>query len=229
MSSNSTVGSPPSSDNVTINHNLGSKPVIQADPFGNISFANSTSLSTLPTEGSSLSALHYNLNERFQWPKILSSTGVPTYEDIYLYSDLAFNSGGNFYYDFKADPSTALFHPNDTSYPNQTLMKTVTACMTYGDWVIQVNTYSPEEYSTKFASSDGLLGMSWLPWNVTGLPDKNGNYCVKCYYSAPDVAVKCNPMRREVLYIKMFTILKIFGIGIGSYALIKLIYHLSKK
>ena len=194
-----------------------------------ITFFNTTSINTLPTEGSSFAALHYNLNERFQWPSLLSATGHPSAEDIFLYSDLAFNSAGNYYYDFKADPSTALFTANDTSYANQKLVEYASLYMTYGDWVIQVNTYSPEDYSTKFSSSDGLMGMSWLPWNVTGLTDSNGNYCVKYYYNNPDIAVKCNPMRKEVLYIKMFTVLKIFGISIGIFALIKLIYHLSKK
>lgn len=193
------------------------------------SFASTVSVSTLPTEGSSFSALRYNLNERFQWPSLLSSLGHPSEEDIYLYSDLAFNSGGNYYYDFKADPSTALFKQYDNNYANQKLVNFTSLYMTYGDWVIQVNNYSPEDYSKKFSSSDGLFGMSWLPWNVTGLPNSDGNYCVKYYYTNPNIAIKCNPMRREVLYIKMFTVLKLFGIGIGFFALIKLIYHFSKK
>ena len=62
--------------------------------------------------------------------------------------------------------------------------------------------------------------MSWLPWNVMAILDKtSGNYNIKTYYDGGVIYV--NPLRSEVLWIKLFTFLKLNGISLGSYALIK--------
>jgi hypothetical protein len=185
-------------------------------------FFNTANVSTLPTSGSVFGALKYNINEKLGW-----MLGSPSATDIYLYSDLVFDNQ-NGYYDLASDSSNILFTHLDTTYPDQTLVKAVSTFMTFGDDVIQIDTYDPKDYVTNFASKDGLMGMTWLPWDVYGIKNKDGNYNVKHYYGNT-VHVTCNPLRREVLSIKMFTLLKIFGISLGVYALIKLIIHEVKK
>jgi hypothetical protein len=184
-------------------------------------FFNTVSTNTLPTGGSTFGALKYNLNEKLGW-----MLGAPSASDVYLYSDLAFDNLGG-YYDFCTPSNKTLFKVNDATYPDQTLVKVVSTFMYFGADVIQVSTFDPKDYATQFGKQDGLLGMAWLPWNVYGLKDANGNYCVKHYYGT-SIYVTCNPMRKEVVYIKMFTILKLIGITFGTYALFKLTYKLIK-
>lgn len=183
-------------------------------------FAGSVSASTLPTSGSSFGALKYNINEKLGW-----MLGSPSATDIYLYSDLIFDNN-NGYYDLIGNPSQPLFNFMDTTYSDQTLVKAVSTFMTYGDYTVELSTYDPTDYATLFGKSDGIMGISWLPWNVYGLKNSDGNYCVKHYYA--NQHFKCNPMRKEVLMIKLFSLLKILGITFGTYALFKLTYKLIK-
>jgi hypothetical protein len=185
-------------------------------------FFNTVATSTLPTSGSVFGALKYNTNEKLGW-----LLGGPSASDVYLYSDLAFDNQ-NGYYDFVADPTKPLFTYQDTTFADQTLVQVVSQFMTFGDDVIQVSTFEPKEYATQFASQDGMFGLTWLPWNVYGLKNENGIYCVKHYYGNP-IYVKCNPLRREVLMIKLYTILKLLGISFGIFAFIKLTIHLIEK
>lgn len=187
-------------------------------------FFNTVSKSTLPTGGSTFGALKYNLNEKLGW-----MLGEPSADDVYLYSDLAFDNNSG-YYDFKnalTNPAP-IFKVNDTTYPDQVLVKVVSTFMYFGSDVIQVSTFSKDEYNTQFAKLDGLFNMSFLPWNVYGLPDENGVYCVKHYYGT-SIYVTCNPMRREVLKTKFFTVLKLAGVTIGVFALGKLIIRKIEK
>jgi len=186
-------------------------------------FVNTASVSSLPTSGSTFGALKYNINEKLGW--IL---GAPTPTDIYLYSDLYFNGAGG-YYDILSQSGAPLFTTFDTSYPDQTLVKAVSTFMTYGDWTIATIMYDPKDYVTAFASKDGLMGMSWLPWDVYGLKGTDGNYYVKHYYNNSQISITCNPMRKEVLFTKLLTLLKIFGIGFGLFALLKISYKLIEK
>ena len=194
------------------------EPIITSSSF----LGSSNDVNTLPTSGSTFGAMSYNINSMLGW-----SLGAPTTADVYLYSDLV-NSGVN-YYDV-ADASTVVFTANDANYADQTLVKIVSTFMTYGDETLFVTSFTPTDYSTQFSSSDGLIGMSWLPWNVHGVlsADGSGNYCVKTYYGTLDY-VTCNPLRKSALYIKLFTTLKLLGISIGIFALGKLIYHFASK
>ena len=145
-----------------------------------------------------------------------------------LYSDLVFNVSAGFYYDLIADYSVPLFKINDTLYVDQTLVSIVSTVMNYGENTLEANTMDVADYKKQYGSSDGLFGMAWFPWNVMGLLDANGNYRVKHYYNS-DAIVHCNPMRKEVLYIKIITMLKLIGITFGTYALIKLMIDLSRR
>ena len=191
-------------------------------PIADIALA-TAAISTLPTQGSSMGALKYNINSMLGW-----RLGDPTASDIYLYSDLVFSIHGGFYYDLVADSSVPLFKINDTLYVDQTLVSIVSTVMNYGENTLEATTMDVADYKKQYGSSDGLFGMAWFPWNVMGLLDANGNYRVKHYYNS-DAIVHCNPMRKEVLYIKIITMLKLIGITFGTYALIKLMIDLSRR
>jgi hypothetical protein len=172
--------------------------------------------------GNSFGALRYNLNSMLGW-----IFGAPSNVNVYTYSDLFYGDptntdSGMIYYDI-ANPSTVVFTAYDTTYSDQTLVKIISAIMSGGDDVLSAASLTPIAYSAKYGASDGLFNMSWLPWNVMGLSDGT-NYNVKTYYDGGVLNV--NPLRREVLWIKLFTFLKISGLTLGSYALVK--YGLKK-
>ena len=169
--------------------------------------------------GNSFGALKYNLNSMLGW-----MLGAPSNVEVYTYSDLFYadptngdSASARDYADI-AKPSVVLFTYDDTTYADQTLVKILGAIMMGGDDVLGAASLTPTAYSTLYGASDGLFGRSWLPWNVMGLSDGT-NYNVKTYYDGGVLNV--NPLRREVLWIKLFTFLKISGLSLGSYALIK--------
>ena len=168
--------------------------------------------------GNSFGALKYNVNSMLGWV-----FGKPTGNEIYMYSDLIYTEisagqAGQEYSDI-ADPSTVLFTDANLAY-NIILTTIVSSIMTAGENTLHSNSLSPTDYKKTYGKSDGLLNMSWLPWNPMGILDKStGNYNIKTYWTGDIVNV--NPMRREILFIKLFTFLKISGISLGSYASIK--------
>ena len=168
--------------------------------------------------GNSFGALKYNTNAMLGWV-----FGKPTGNEIYMYSDIIYNEQngspqGQEYCDI-ADPSTVLFTELNLAY-NIILTTIVSSIMTAGGNTLHSTSLSPTDYKATYAKSDGLLNMSFFPWNPMGILDKTtGNYNVKTYWSGGVVNV--NPLRREILFIKLFTFLKISGISLGSYALIK--------
>ena len=169
--------------------------------------------------GNSFGALKYNLGSMTGW-----MLGAPSNVEVYTYSDLVYSDPTNtdspsgIYYSDIANPSVAVFTAYDTLYSDQTMVKIATAIMGGGDDVLGAVSLTPTAYSALYGASDGLFGRSWLPWNVMGLSDGT-NYNVKTYYDGGVLNV--NPLRREVLWIKLFTFLKISGLSLGSYALIK--------
>lgn len=181
-----------------------------------------TTNSQYPTEGSSFGALKYNLNEKFNW-----YFGYPTAQEIFLYANLAINLGNSGYYIFNQDPTKPLFTQYSTVYPDAVLVGNVSNDMTY-EGSIQVTTFSPSEYATQFASKDGLFGLSWFPWNVYGLTNSDGNYCVRYYYGGTDY-IQANPMCWDVLKIKAVTTLKLLGISLGIFFGGKLVYKYATK
>ena len=183
-----------------------------------------------PTTGSSFGALKYNLNEMLSW-----ALGDPTQQELYLYSNLANCISGSIYtyYIFTKSPSEPLFTQNDTYADDPTLAKLVSQFFVWKG-TIQNSTFTSKEYATQFAKKDGLFGFAWFPWNVYGLPsaDISGSYNVRSY-SIPldnvwDDYIQANPLCKGSMYIKMFTILKLLGIGIGAYALVKLSIKLAE-
>jgi len=189
-----------------------------------MSSSTTTSPPPLPTEGSMFGALKYNLNEAFGW-----RFGEPSQNEIILYSDLAVNisSLGAGYYIFNQDSSKPLFFQYQSYPDDETLANLVSTYLTYNSTVF-ASTFSPSDYSNEFANKDGLFNFKFFPWNVYGLKNTDGNYCVKNF---PDgTYIQANPMSKSVLLIKMFTLLKLFGISFGMYALFKLLYaHMKKK
>ena len=181
-----------------------------------------------PTTGSSFGALKYNINEMLGW-----ALGNPTSQDIFLYSNLAgcTNPSGDGYYIFNQSPSEPLFLLYGTYATDPTLAGLVSQYMVSTGW-LEINTFTATDYATEFAKLDGLFGFSWLPWNVYGLPsaDVSGSYCVRRYFSETDYTlyIQANPLCKGVMYIKMFTILKLLGISLGTYALIKLAIKLAE-
>ena len=177
-----------------------------------------------PTTGSSFGALKYNLNEMLGW-----ALGNPTEQDIFLYSNLVFSgNGNNGYYIFNESPSAPLFTQNGTYADDPTLASLASQFLTYNG-SLQVDTFTATDYATEFAKQDGMFGFSWFPWNVYGLPsaDVSGSYCVRRYVTGTDY-IQANPLCKGVMYIKMFTILKLLGISLGTYALIKLAIKLAE-
>ena len=180
-----------------------------------------TTVDKLPQQGSSFGALKYNINEKIDW-----RLGNPTAEEIYLYSDLYFDGGSNSYRDILTD--NVLFKQNDATYDDQTLVNVISKVMTYGDMTISKIVLDAKTYETTFSKSDGLFGIAFFKWSPFGLPNSDGNYCLKTYYGTSQY-IAVNPMRREVMIIKLFTVLKIFGISVGTVFLIKLLLKLHKK
>ena len=168
--------------------------------------------------GNSFGALKYNTNSMLGWV-----FGKPTGDEIYMYSDIVYNEQngtpqGQEYLDI-AHSQTVLFTTVNMAY-DKILYTIVSSIMTAGDDTLHFAPLSPTDYKQMYGKSDGLLNMSFLPWNPMGILDKaTGNYNVKTYWNGGVVSV--NPMRREILFIKLFTFLKISGISLGSYALIK--------
>ena len=181
---------------------------------GSSNFAGNNSGNPTGYAGNSFGALKYNVNSMLGWV-----FGKPTDNDVYIYSDIVFSNPNSQDFVNISNPNTVLFtYSNSTAFADQVLAKILSSTMANGDNVLQPQILSISEYKALYAKSDGLLGMSWLPWNVMGLSDGT-NYNVKQYYDGG--VLNINPLRREVLFIKLFTFLKISGISLGSYALIK--------
>ena len=174
------------------------------------------------TSGTLFGALKYNINEKIGW-----RLGTPTADDIIFYADLV-DTKGNGYSDIMTDDGSILFTQYDASYPDQTYEAAVSNALTYNYDLKRIN-FDATTYSEQFGKIGGLLGMSFLPWSPVGLLDSTtGNYAVKATFDGTKY-VSVNPMRREVIMIKLFTVLKIFGISIGSYFLFKLLFKLATK
>ena len=179
---------------------------------------NSTTNSTeYPTSVSSFDALKYNLNEMLGW-----MLGNPTQSEIYLYSNIADVGPSGLSFAIFNQQQDILFKRYGIYKVDQTLADSVSNFFTY-DGDIRVDTFNSSDYDSQFSKLDGIFGFSWLPWNVYGLQDASGNYCVRRYFYGP--YIKANPLCKGVLYIKMFTILKLLGISTGTYALTKLLIH----
>ena len=166
--------------------------------------------------GNSFGALKYNVNSMLGWV-----FGKPSDNDVYIYSDIVFSNPDSQNFVNISNLDTVLFtYSNSTAFADQVLAKILSSTMSDGDNVLQPQSLSISQYKALYAKSDGLLNMSWLPWNVMSILDKtSGNYNIKTYYDGGVLNV--NPLRREVLFIKLFMFLKISGISLGSYALIK--------
>jgi hypothetical protein len=159
-------------------------------------------------EGSSWGAFKYNLNELLGW-----SFGEPSAEQVQLYSDyVLFNH--------------QLFDliNNDNYNPEKGLPKDDKAYKycTY-DKATYVKHLTISDYKSLYASSDGIFGISFFPWSPVGLKTSDGNYIAKYRYGLGPIAV--NPMRKEVLMIKLITLAKIFGITFGTYYGVKLLWR----
>ena len=150
--------------------------------------------------------------------------GQPTDDEVSLYSDIVMNLTSNYYCDVLG---TELWHGSGSTYADQKIV-TIENGFYSTNYLMMPDTLDASSYQIQFGNKDGIFGMSWLPWNVYGIADSDGVYHVKHYYGQTD-NVMINPMRKEVLYIKLFTILKLTGITIGTYALIKLMIDLYKR
>ena len=180
--------------------------------------ATTTATSGVPV-GSSLGALKYNINSKIGW-----RLGDPTPDDIILYSDMVFMNGG--YTDITTEDGSVLFKQYDANYPDQTFESAVSNYLTYNDDLTRTMV-DATTYAELHGKNDGLFGMSFLPWSPMGLKSATGNYYLKSTQDGKNIPV--NPMRREVFMIKLFTIMKIFGISVGGYFLFKLIYKLATR
>ena len=189
---------------------------------GSSNFAGNNSGNPLGYAGNSFGALKYNINSMLGWV-----FGKPSDNDVYIYSDIVFSNPDSQNFVNISNPNTVLFtYSNSTAFADQVLAKILSLTMSDGENVLQPHSLSISQYKTLYGKSDAMLGMTWLPWNVMGLSDGT-NYNIKTYYDGGVVNV--NPLRREVLWIKLFTFLKISGISLGSYALIKYSYKYIKK
>jgi hypothetical protein len=184
---------------------------------GSSSYAGGSTQNPTGYAGNSFGALKYNLNSMLGWV-----FGKPTGNDVYIYSDMVFVTiDGKLSFADIANPDVVVFGAYTVLVGNQVLSNILNAIMVDGDNVLLNQTLTPIQYKEAYSKSDGLLGMSFLPWNVMALLDKtSGNYNIKTYYDGGVLNV--NPLRTEVLWIKLFTFLKISGISLGSYALIKI-------
>lgn len=171
--------------------------------------------------GSTFGALKYNFNEMIGW-----RLGDPTSDEICLYSDIAY--AGNFYY-FNQSPSTQVLFKQYGTYTKDQKLADLISVLYTTTFEVQSGTWTADDYNKKFGKLDGIFGIPWLPWNVWGLKDANGDYQVK-YYPKPTNAdfIQPNPLGRGVLYIKMFTILKMLGISMGIGGIIYGIYKYEK-
>jgi len=184
---------------------------------GSSSYAGAATGNPTGYAGNSFGALKYNLNSMLGWV-----FGKPTGNDVYIYSDMIFVTiDGKLSFADIANPDVVVFGAYTVLVGNQVLSNILNAIMVDGDNVLTNQILTPIQYKQTYSKSDGLLGMSFLPWNVMALLDKtSGNYNIKTYYDGGVLNV--NPLRSEVLWIKLFTFLKLSGISLGSYALIKI-------
>ena len=157
---------------------------------------------------------------------------MPSNSDVYVYSDLCFSvittesstvyDQLEMYVDVLA-PTIEVFTPSSTTYPDQILVNIIAQIMYRGNLVykgtyIQDDVLQPaiievDDYETQFSKSDGLFNLAFLPWNVMGVLDKTANvYRVKTYIAGVSTTINVNPLRKEVLWIKFITLLKIAGI-----------------
>ena len=186
---------------------------------GSSNFAGNNSGNPKGYAGNSFGALKYNVNSILGWV-----FGNPTGNDVYIYSDIVYANPNNTLTDQTfvdiLNPNTIIFNYQSTTYADQVLVKILSAIMSAGDNVLNSQSLSPVQYKQMYSKSDGLLNMSFLPWNVMSVLDKTtGNYNIKTYYDGG--LLNINPLKKEVLFIKLFAFLKISGISLGSYALIK--------
>lgn len=176
--------------------------------------------------GTILGALKYNLNELTGW-----FIGMPSNSDVYVYSDLCFSvittqsstvyDQLEMYVDVLA-PTIEVFTPGSTTYSDQILVNIIGQIM-YRDGkyregyqmddVLQSGIIDIADYEAAYSKSDGLFNIPFLPWNVMGVLDTTANvYRVKTYLEGVSTLINVNPLRKEVLWIKFITLLKIAGI-----------------
>lgn len=162
---------------------------------------------TTISRGSILGAIKYNLNRSLGW-----SFGDPTLEEIVYYSDIVFYFDAYVFGDILGSESTR-FKQYDEHTPDQKFMGLASSLLLY-DNTIRPYIMDKKTYQEKYSQVDGLFG-SYFTWNVVGLQDSDGNYRVKQSNAFGVIAV--NPMRYECVVIKLVTLLKILGIGFGTY------------
>lgn len=178
-----------------------------------------------------IGALKYNFNELSGW-----SFGNPTFEEVMLYSDLVINSGASH------GQNNIFTDVSDAEAKNPIALITTGHEPAHSDIILQniISKFWGEpppsrlyfgimnviDFNDKFKSKQNLFGIPYLSWDKFGILNENGNY----YYIKRDMnnqVTKLNPLRRDVLYIKFLTILKILAVFLPTYYLIK--YFLFRK
>ena len=159
------------------------------------------------SEGSIWGALMYNINEKFGW-----MLGDPTPEEVVLYSDLVYSD--NALYDMFLSPETSFKQYEKDEKKDQKLIDVASNALTYSN-ACRIIIYDFPTYQKLYAKTDGLFGFTWLPWNPVGI-EKDTNYWVKLRYDK-NTPIKVNPMRKEVLMIKLMTTGKILGISLATF------------
>lgn len=167
-------------------------------------------------KGSLWGALSYNINEMTGW-----SLGDPKPADIQLYSDLVWDK--TVFRDIVGEIVDGFAnYAKDAKDPKLT---TIASGALAGENGRHETMMTAEEYKSHFGSDGALLGLGFFPWAPTALV-KNGAYRVITRWDkkeSHDVYHQVNPLRSEVLMIKLVTLLKITGIVAGTYYGIKYI------
>ena len=167
-----------------------------------------------------LGALKYNTNSLLGW-----SFGNPSFEEVMLYSDFVLNSWiGTKNNTFTNVSDVSGINPIHSQSSGEAYSDEVLQFIFNGFWGEETKTrlylglMQADEYKVKYAKADGLFGLTFLPWNLHGI--HAGDYV----YFKRDIsnnAIMLNPLRSEVLYIKLITTLKIVGVSLPIFLLIK--------
>lgn len=148
-------------------------------------------------------------------------------EEITLYSDkVQYNHNNNMYVDDALKPST-LSDLSIGSTPSSDLDLSVLTAF-------QNQSASAETriYSGYYSDSSALLinkklnlfGLPFLPWGALVLKGDDGKYYFR-YYDNVENKIEFNPLRKEILLMKLQTIAILSGVGFVGYELLKYGYR----